>query len=242
MGHLDQDRKNTRSTKAKDAPNVRTFNVLTKIIPFSAKEISYGDLTGTFPYTSSRGNKYIYVMYDHDSNGILVAPLKSRNATTIVEAWKNLFECLTKHGHKTKVFILDNGFSTLLKNTLKLNNLEYQLVLLNIYRRNAAERAIQTFKNHFLSVLATADQSFPITEWDRLIPQKEMTLNLLRSSRCNPTLFAYSYLHGIYNFATTPLAPAGTKVIIHMKPKTRASWDYHGRTGWYIGPAPDQYR
>ena len=46
----------------------------------------------------------------------------------------------------------------------------------------------------------------------------------------------------MHNFATTPLAPTGTKVIIHMKPNTRASWDYHGRTGWYIRRAPDHYR
>ena len=59
--------------------------------------MSYGDLTGAFPYTSSRGNKYLYVMYDHDSNGILVAPLKNGNANTIVEAWKFLYDKLTKH-------------------------------------------------------------------------------------------------------------------------------------------------
>ena len=76
IGHLDQDRKNTRSTKPIDDPKVRTYNVLTKLIPFSAKEISYGDLTGAFPYTSSRGNKYLYVMYGHNSNSILAKPLK----------------------------------------------------------------------------------------------------------------------------------------------------------------------
>ena len=133
-----------------------------KNIPFSAKEMSYGDLTGAFPYTSSRCNKYLYVMYDHDANSILVQPLKNRNAATIVQAWKTLFNRLTKHGHETKIFILDNEFSTELKNTLKSRNLKFQLVPPNVHRRNAAERAIQTFKNHFLSVLATADQSYPI--------------------------------------------------------------------------------
>ena len=140
------------------------------------------------------------------------------------------------------MFVLDNEFSSRLKDVLKNNNLKYQLVPPNVHCRNAAERAIQTFKNHFLSVLATADNEFPISEWDRLLPQAEMTLNLMRESRCNPKLSAYNYLHGMYNFATTPLAPAGTKVIIHMKPNNRASWQYHGRTGWYIGPAHDHYR
>ena len=46
----------------------------------------------------------------------------------------------------------------------------------------------------------------------------------------------------MHDVATTPLLPARKKVIIHMKPKNHASWDYHGRTGWYIGPAPDHYR
>ncbi len=94
----------------------------------------------------------------------------------------------------------------------------------------------------FLSVLATADQEYPITEWDRHLPQAEMTLNLMRAARCNPKLSAYTYLHGLHNFATTPLAPAGTKVVIHKKPQNRASWDYHGCTVWYIGPPPDHYR
>ena len=44
---------------------------------------------------------------------------------------------------------------------------------------NAGERAIRTFKNHFLSVLATADLMFLVSEWDRLLPHVELTLNIL---------------------------------------------------------------
>ena len=171
--------------------------------------MSYGDLTWEFPYTSSRGNKYLYIMFDHDSNGILVAPLKNRNDNRIVEAWKFLFSKLTKHGHETKMFVLDKEFSSQLKDMLKINNLKYQLVPPNVYRRNAAARAIQTFKNQFLLVLATADNEYPISEWNCLLPQAEMTLNLLRESWCNPKLSVYSYLNGMHNFATTPLAPVG---------------------------------
>ena len=120
--------------------------------------------------------------------------------------------------------------------------LTFQLVPPHVHQRNAAERAIKFFKNHFVSVLATADQEYPITEWDRHLSQAEMTLNLMRAARCNPKLSEYTYLHGLHNFATTPLAPAGTKVVIHKKPQNRASWDYHGCTVWYIGPPPDHYR
>jgi hypothetical protein len=44
---------------------------------------------------------------------------------------------------------------------------------------NRAERAIRTFKDHFLSILAGVDQSFPPYLWDLLVPQAELTLNLL---------------------------------------------------------------
>jgi len=46
------------------------------------------DLTGQFPTTSSQGNSYILVVYDFDSNGILVAPLKNHQAEVILEAYK----------------------------------------------------------------------------------------------------------------------------------------------------------
>ena len=87
-----------------------------------------------------------------------------------------------------------------------------------MHRANAAERCIQTFKDHLLSGLATCNPEFPINEWDRLLPQCEMSLNLLRSARCNSNLSAYTYLEGIHNFNKVPLAPPGTKVIIHKKP------------------------
>ena len=38
----------------------------------------YSDQTGRFPHTSSRGHKYIMVMYDHDSNAIVFEALKTR--------------------------------------------------------------------------------------------------------------------------------------------------------------------
>ena len=253
MGHLDQERKNLQSTKLSteikndffppsNIPNVKQYSVCSKLIPFSPKELSYGDLTGSFPFTSSRGNKYLYVMYDHDSNSILVHPLKTRQASEISKAWTALHAKLSKHGHQIKNFILDNEFSHELKLALQKNKIEYQKVPPNVHRRNAAERAIRTFKAHFLAGLATCDPEYPISEWDRLLEQAEMTLNMLRTARCHPQLSAYAYIEGNHDFNKVPLAPPGTKVIIHNKPGIRNSWGFHGQKGWYVGPAMDHYR
>ena len=69
-----------------------------------------------------------------------------------------------------------------------------------------------------------------------------MTLNLMRSARCNPQLSVYTYLEGVHDFNKVPLASPGTKVIVHRPPDTRSSLAYHGEQGWYVGPAMNHYR
>ena len=64
----------------------------------------------------------------------------------------------------------------------------------------------------------------------------------MRPCRVNPQLSAYAYLFGTFDFNKTPLAPAGTKVLVHEIPKQRYSWDYHGIKGWYVSPFLDHYR
>ena len=124
-------------------------------------------------------------MYNYDSNTILVTTFKKRQDKSIANAWELLHSRLTPHGHVTKNFILDNKCSTELKAALKKHKKEYELTPLNMHRCNAVERAIQTFKNHTMSGFATCDKDFPIAEWDRLLPQAELTLNLLCTSRLN---------------------------------------------------------
>ena len=83
---------------------------------------------------------------------------------------------------------------------------------------------------------------FPLHLWDRLLQQAELTLNLLRPARNNPALSAYAVMNGDFNFTATPLAPPGTKVLVHEKPEVRPMWATHGSDGWYLGPALEHYR
>ena len=208
----------------------------------TTKGITYTDQTGKFPYTSTRGNKYIFTLYDYDANCILVKAIPDQNASTLVDAWTSTHARLTKNGHTTTTYIMDNECSADLRSAIQDAELHLELVPPHVHRRNAAERAIQTFKDHFLAGLATCDPTFPVREWDRLLHQAELTINLLRNSRVNPSLSAWAYLFGPHDFNKMPLAPPGTKVIVHDKPGQRGSWDYHGQDGFYIGPAPSHYR
>ena len=92
-----------------------------------------------------------------------------------------------------------------------------ELVPPGCHRRNAAEVAIHNFKVHFLSVLAGVSDSFPANLWDCVLPQTEVTLNLLRQSNATPTMSAYAHLCGPFNYNRMPLAPMGCEVLIHKK-------------------------
>jgi len=202
----------------------------------------YTDPTGRFIVPSSTGNNYLLVLYDYDSNAILVAPMKTRTAGSIVAAYKTLHKRLCDAGLRPLLQRLDNECSAALKNFMREEDIDYQLAPPGIHRRNAAERAIRTFKNHFIAALCSVDKDFPLHLWDKLLPQAEITLNLLRASRINPKLSAWAQLFGTFDFNRTPLAPPGIRVIAHEKPADRTTWSPHGDDGWYVGPALESYR
>ena len=67
-------------------------------------------------------------------------------------------------------------------------------------------------------------------------------LNFLRSARVNLKLSAYTYTYRPFNFTATPMAPLGTKVLVHVYPDKRALWDLNRESEWYIGPSLNYYR
>jgi hypothetical protein len=152
----------------------------------------YTDQTGRFPVTSSQGNKYVLVLYEYDTNAILTEALNNRTAPEILRAYKKLVKYLYNRGFRPKIHWLDNEASDELKQFNNSNQLEFQLVPPHMHRRNAAERAIRTWKNHFVAGLCSTDTRFPIHLWDRLLAQATITLNLLRPSRRNPKISAYN--------------------------------------------------
>ena len=96
--------------------------------------------------------------------------------------------------------------------------------------------AFERQKNHLIAILCTADPEFPLNLWTLLsyrrpglppqlvdaiiLPQTELTLNLMRESRRNPKQSAWD---GPYDFNAHPLAPIGTRIVINVR-KTSATW------------------
>ena len=201
----------------------------------------YSDQPGRFPKKSSRGNQYIMVLTEVDSDAILVEPMKNRTAGEMIRAYQVLIDRLNSAGIFPKLHILDNECSADLKAIIKENGMKFQLVPPHDHRRNIAEKAISTFKDHFISILCGVDKAFPLHLWDRLLRQAEHTLNMLRPSRMTPTISAYAYLWKQHDYNTNPFAPLGCRVEAHLVPAIRESWAPHTASGFYVGNAWDHY-
>jgi hypothetical protein len=204
--------------------------------------VLYNNLTGTFPYMSLEGNVCFLIVYPYESNAIPTLPISGMDDNTIFAAYKTQFKFLESKGYKIKINVMDNQCTKKIKKLLTKKDCELMLVEPHNHCVNAAERAIQTFKDHFISALATTDSEFPLQLWDKLTSQVENTLNLMQASRINPNISAYEALRGLYDWNHFPLAPPGCKAIIYKFPNAQGSWGCHGTDAWYLGPLIDHYR
>ncbi len=154
----------------------------------------YTEQPGRFPKKSSCGNQYIMVLTKIDSDAILIEPMKNRTAGELMRAYQVLIDQLNSTGNFPKLHILDNKCSAEMKASIMLNKMKFQLVPPHDHCRNLAEKAIQTFKDHFVAILCGTDNAFPLHLWDWLLPQAQHTLNMLQPSQMTPTISAYAYL------------------------------------------------
>ena len=181
-------------------------------------------------------------MYDWTSNAILETPIKEAKAETIVECFKQNITYLSKRGFKPVYNIIYNGATKAIKTYLEIENIKVQFVTPYDHRVNAAERAIQNFKNHTISGLCICDEAFPSILWCKLIKQSQDTLNMLHTSRVHPKLSAFHVLEVHRNFNRVPFGPPGTRGTIFNPPETRGSYGPRALECWYVGPAWDHYR
>ena len=89
-----------------------------------------------------------------------------------MEAYNSIMQRLKKRNHHVDLQILDNEASAEYKTLMTAKwKVKYQLVPPHSHHQNTAERAIRTFKAHFLSILAGVADDFPRNLWDLLLPQ-----------------------------------------------------------------------
>jgi hypothetical protein len=188
------------------------------------------------------GSVCFFVMYHYKTNAILVKPIANLDDRSIFESYKELFKTLEAKGYKPRMNVMDNQATKFIKQFLTKKDCNLQVVKPYNHRVNAAECAIQTFQDAFIATLAITDWEFPLKLWDKLAPQVQNTLNLLRASRINPKNSAYEALNGPYNWERYPLAPPGCKAVIYEAPVVRGLWALQGTDAWLLGSLKDHYR
>ena len=149
---------------------------------------------------------------------------------------------LIQRGYKPKHQVLDNEASPALQAYLNTNLDSFQFVPPYLHRKNAAERAICAFKNHFITILCSVHQNFPLYLWCKLLSQTKMSLNMVYPCRTNPKLSAHASLESEYSHNYAPIAPLGAQIIVCDSHAVRSTWSSHVHYAWLIGPATDHYR
>ena len=86
------------------------------------------------------------------------------------------------------------------------------------------------------------DTTFPMREWHKLLPQMELTLNMLRAANVRPQVSAHTYLFGIHNYNKMPLGPLGCATQCFVGPTQRLSFGANSMDSWYVETSPDHYR
>jgi hypothetical protein len=115
-----------------------------------------------FPFMSLTGNVCFLIVYHYETNASLALPIANLEGNTIFKGYRTQFEFLESKGHKIKLNLMDNEASCQIKQFLMKNKFNLLLVKPHNHRVNATQRTIQTFKNHFVSALATTDSEFPL--------------------------------------------------------------------------------
>ncbi|KAL7475165.1 hypothetical protein ACHAW6_005726, partial [Cyclotella cf. meneghiniana] len=246
QGHMRNQRQGTRSTKQAlpreeprtPLPQLKDIFIKT----YDTHSTLYSDQTGKFPHLSSQGNRYQMILYHVDSNSIWAEPTKNKTEGKLIIARNRALQRMKACGiHPTRQ-VLDNEISAAYKMAITNSGMSYQLVPPDDHRRNIAEKAIQTWKDHFIAVISGTDTKFPLHLWCQLLPQIERQLCLLRQSNAYPHISSHTHLYGHHDYNTNPFVPLGMEALVHDKPHRRKSFAQHCTKGYVIGTSYEHYR
>ena len=92
-------------------------DVYTKV--YEVRNTVFPHQTGQFPTRYKRGNKYIMVMVDIDSNAILVDPHKNHTYAELTKSYRAMMLRLKRASIVPQKHILDNEVSTVIKTIIR---------------------------------------------------------------------------------------------------------------------------
>ena len=189
-----QSTKTQQSMRALPVPIVKKKDIFISL--YNPRDTIYTDQTGQFLHASICGYNYQMIIHKIDGNSTWVELMKNKLQGEMIRARRDALLRIEIQNIVPVRQILDNEISEAYKQEIRNTGMTYQLVPPDNHRRNIAERAIQTWKNHFVSVLSGAASAFPLHLWCQVIPQAERQLLLLSHSNVNTHISFYAHVYG----------------------------------------------
>jgi len=232
-GHMKGPRQGIKSTKVNPLENIALDGTRTKIegedseppayeppvkhkdvyfYVWDLSETIYSNDTGAFPYISQFWKKIIMVAVHMDANYIFAETMKNKTDGERIHAYHKIIDRMKRAKLGLRKHVLDNEISKAYKARIALNGMTHELVPPGNHRQNIAERGIQTFKAHMISIANGVSDDCPIRLWCQFVPQAELTLNLLRQSNITPKISAFAHVHGHHDYMRDPFAPIGCAI------------------------------
>ena len=127
-------------------PTSHTCHVTVDIINTTAdkdfRNMIVTDLSGSFPITSAHDHKYLFVMFDTDSNFINAVLIKNKSTPKLLRGFKICHGYLKKRWFHAQLLWLDNEVSKNIIEPIESKKLTYQPASPGGHHNNPAERAI----------------------------------------------------------------------------------------------------
>ncbi len=117
--------------------------------------------------------------------------------------------------------------------------MQYKLVPLG--NHNQAEHAIQTFKGHFILILAGINNKFPLSLHCYLLKLTKLALNLLCQSKVAPKISAYTHVHGPHDYMKKTFAPLGCAIQAHVELEDCCTWDTQSDVDFSLGTSMEHH-
>eukprot|EP00957_Ditylum_brightwellii_P150300 11446095-Ditylum_brightwellii.AAC.1 len=108
-------------------------------------------------------------------------PIKSKKLEEYQKAYDDIYAELTTKGYKLTLHKLDNEVSKdVIEWIEKQQDAKVELTPPDMHHQNLSKSSIQTWKDRFIAKIAGLPYNFLISYWCSLVPQPNMTLNLLQ--------------------------------------------------------------
>jgi len=198
---------------------------------FALKGTIAMDFCSRCPHTSNRGMKYIFILYNYDSNAILATPTKSRLAPNMIGAYNICYTQIIVAGISSTTKSPPSSLTP--PSPQRISHISLRLPTTIASTQPNAPYEIPKTTLSQSSTAATMPSQHICGAASSLRRSSHSTCSRHHASARN-ALPTSNYLA----FST----PLETKVIIHKHPKQCVIWAPHGNLGWLTGFVSNNYR